>query len=469
MIITKEVPVEQKNIIGMKALSGSSVTKLSQEFEVNRVFVYTQKSRIKKILESEEPYSNIPVVALDQRMIEKIIIAGMLICKGSTEDIQRFIAEVFGISVSIGKISSVINEAALTAKRWNESIDLSTIKIGANDEIFQGHSPILVGVDPLTTYTYLLNSAKHRDATTWGTYLLEKEKHQKLHLELSVNDGGLGLQKGVKEAFPDANIQLDVFHTEYDFSKAVCSAERSAYKDIKIEEKLRIKAEKRGTDKNIQNYEISVKKANTSIDVYDKLYLLSHWIRELLMIGGYTYDEKMELFNYIIFELERFLINNDYLKKSIKFIKGNLGDILRFVKNAEVSLNRLALDEVIPVEILHKMWKQLGFSHASADYNHLEAEIGLSLGCRYEAIHQKFKAILNKTVRASSIVECINSLIRPYLFLKKVVPDKFLDLLQFYFNTRKYRRSRKSERVGKSPIELLTGMQYPSVLALLGY
>src|SRR5674476_1644140 len=104
MIITKEMPVEQKNIIGMRALSGSSVTKLSQEFEVNRVVVYTQKSRIKEIIESEELYSNIPVVALDQRMIERIIIAGMLICKGSTEDIQRFLAEVFGISVSIGKI-----------------------------------------------------------------------------------------------------------------------------------------------------------------------------------------------------------------------------------------------------------------------------------------------------------------------------------------------------------------------------
>ena len=275
--------------------------------------------------------------------------------------------------------------------------------------------------------------------------------------------------KGVKEAFPDADIQLDVFHTEYDFSKAVVSAERSAYKDIKTEEKLRIKAEKRGTDKNIQRYEISVNKTNTSIDVYDNLHLLSQWIRELLMIGGYTFDEKMELFNYIIFELERFEINNDYLKKSTKFIKENLGDILKFVKKAEVALHRLASDESIPVEIVYKMWKQLGYSYSSAEYNHLEAEIGTSLGFGYDDIRRKFKAILNKTVRASSIVECINSLIRPYLFLKKVVPDKFLDLLQFYFNTRKYRRSRKSERVGKSPIELLTGMQYPSVLALLGY
>jgi len=453
----------------MKALSGSSVTKVSQEFDVNRVFVYAQKSRIKEILESESPSINIPVVELNKRMVEKIIIAGMLICKASTEDIQRFLDEVFGQSISIGKISSIINEAALTAQRWNDSINLSTIKIGANDEIFQGNSPILVGVDPLTTYTYLLNSADHRDATTWGTYLLEKEKLQNLHLELSVNDGGLGLRKGVKEAFPDADIQLDVFHTEYDFSKAVFSAERSAYKDIKLEEQLRIKAEKRCTDRDIQKYETSVTKANQSIDYYDKLYLLSQWIRELLMIGGYTFDEKMGLFKYIIFELERFEINNFYLKKSTKFIKENLGDILKFVKKAEISLNRLASDEMIPIEILHKMWKQLGYSPSSAEYNHLEAEIGTSLGFTYDDIHQKFKAILNKTVRASSIVECINSLIRPYLFLKKVVPDKFLALLQFYFNTRKYRRSRKSERVGKSPVELLTGIQCPSVLALLGY
>ncbi len=82
----------------------------------------------KKHHRNEEQSSNIPVVELDKRRIEKIIIAGMLICKGSTEDIQRFLDEVFGLSVSIGKISSIINEAALTAKRWNDSIDLSTIK-----------------------------------------------------------------------------------------------------------------------------------------------------------------------------------------------------------------------------------------------------------------------------------------------------------------------------------------------------
>lgn len=74
---------------------------------------------------------------------------------------------------------------------------------------------------------------------------------------------------------------------------------------------------------------------------------------------------------------------------------------------------------------------------------------------------------MKNVVRASSMVECINSLIRPYLFLKKAVPNKFLLLLQFYFNTRKYRRSQKPERVGKSPFELLTGNEHENPLEIL--
>ena len=77
--------------------------------------------------------------------------------------------------------------------------------------------------------------------------------------------------------------------------------------------------------------------------------------------------------------------------------------------------------------------------------------------------------MLKQIVRASSLVKCMNSLIRPYLFLKRADPGKFLDLLQFYFNTRKYKRSRVSDRVGKSPIELLTRCSYENPLNILGY
>jgi len=60
----------------------------------------------------------------------------MLICKASESDTQEFMESIYQIHVSIGKISRVINEASKKAFKWNNSIQLNTISIGANDKIF---------------------------------------------------------------------------------------------------------------------------------------------------------------------------------------------------------------------------------------------------------------------------------------------------------------------------------------------
>jgi hypothetical protein len=44
----------------------------------------------------------------------------------------------------------------------------------------------------------------------------------------------------------------------------------------------------------------------------------------------------------------------------------------------------------------------------------------------------------------------------------------WLDLLQFLFNRRPFMRSRCSERIGKSPREVMTGQDHPYWLMLLG-
>lgn len=82
---------------------------------------------------------------------------------------------------------------------------------------------------------------------------------------------------------------------------------------------------------------------------------------------------------------------------------------------------------------------------------------------------REFNLILGRTKRASSLVENLNSRIRVYMNLKRIVPEKYFTLLKVYLNTRKYHRSRIPERVGKSPLELLTGKKYPEFLEVLGY
>ena len=63
----------------------------------------------------------------------------------------------------------------------------------------------------------------------------------------------------------------------------------------------------------------------------------------------------------------------------------------------------------------------------------------------------------------------LNSRIRVYMNLKCMVPEKYFILLKVYFNTRKYHRSRVTERKGKSPLEIMTRKEYPEFLEILAY
>jgi hypothetical protein len=88
---------------------------------------------------------------------------------------------------------------------------------------------------------------------------------------------------------------------------------------------------------------------------------------------------------------------------------------------------------------------------------------------RWYPIHQAVLGAMAQTPRASSLVENLNSRLRSYFFLRREIGHGYLDLLRFYLNHRRFLRSDRPERVGKSPAELLTGQSQPRWLELLGY
>ncbi len=67
------------------------------------------------------------------------------------------------------------------------------------------------------------------------------------------------------------------------------------------------------------------------------------------------------------------------------------------------------------------------------------------------------RRLSDRVVRASSLVENLNSRLRTYFFLRRQLGKDYLTLLQFFLNHRRYLRSEVPSRVGKSPAELLTG------------
>jgi hypothetical protein len=61
---------------------------------------------------------------------------------------------------------------------------------------------------------------------------------------------------------------------------------------------------------------------------------------------------------------------------------------------------------------------------------------------------------LDNIIQASSIIENINSILRPYLDKSKnQITQEFLNLFAFYHNHRRYN---DGKRKGKTPMEILT-------------
>jgi len=137
-----------------------------------------------------------------------------LICRGSYRGVVELMRDLLGVSISEGTVHNVLQAAARRAGPINRGMDLSPIRVGLHDEIFQGSQPVLAGVDARSTYCSLLTAVEHRDADTWGVHLLDASL-QGLNPDYTIADAGQGLRAGQKAAWGDKPCHGDVFHIQH--------------------------------------------------------------------------------------------------------------------------------------------------------------------------------------------------------------------------------------------------------------
>ena len=121
--------------------------------------------------------------------------------------------------------------------------------------------------------------------------------------------GGSGLNKGISEAFPGIELQADV-------GKAVVALERKATKLISEEAELEKKLLSEKVQKRTyEKYEKVEAETAEAVRVYDVVYILYGWLRELLAINGYAASEVKELLWFVLAELESACGTSNSLKK----------------------------------------------------------------------------------------------------------------------------------------------------------
>src|SRR5271154_4085886 len=213
------LPECDRRDLAVQALAGSeTVSDLAARHGVSRKFIYQQTDKARVALDDAFLAATPEDEALFELTVTKtwlrqVIVALPLICHSSYRGVIEFMRDLLGVSISVGTIHNQLQSAARQAGVINQNQDLTGIRVGLHDEIFQEAMPVLAGVDAASTFCYLLVAAERRDADTWGVHLLDAAS-QGLKPDYTIADAGQGLRAGQRAAWGETPCHGDVFHTQ---------------------------------------------------------------------------------------------------------------------------------------------------------------------------------------------------------------------------------------------------------------
>jgi len=460
-------------MIGCKAVGGKPVKEISRETGMSKAHVYRQKATVMQYSEGllEVAENNVLILQLTPEIEEKTVLCLALYCQSPYSGIQSFFEHIYKSKISVGKISNILAEASKRAKEFDDTINLKNINNMAIDEIFQCEQPILTGADAESTYIFAMEPMNDRSGEAWNL-VLDNAKDKGLNPKVCISDGGKGLRTGVERTFPGTEIQADTFHALHDLGKEVLKLERKAIKLINADSELEKKlngAKPRNPEKLKEAREDNLPKMNEAINICDQLNILFMWLKMLLGFSGYGFANSQILVEWVLNEMKILAKGNSGLLSEIEKVRNLTPSLLSFTRRLEQEFNRIAVTFGIPPDVCHQIYRQQSYLPYCSQSIEAQCYIVNLLQDRYIDVQNAIQLAKNSTKKASSIVENVNGRIRVYIEVKRTIPDAFFILLKVYLNTKKYKRSRYEERIGKSPLELLTQTLQPGFFEAIGF
>jgi hypothetical protein len=479
----KALPPSQRLQLGLQALAGAqTITDLADQFEVSRKFVYCQSDTAERALTEafapqqadDQVLFHLPVT---KQWLRQLTLGLVLSCHSPLRGVVELLRDHFDYDTSLGTVFNVVRAALPLAQAHNHAQDLSLIRVGGHDEIFQADQPVLVGVDLQSTYCYLLSLEEQCDADTWGVRLLELITERGFHPDYVVANAGNALRAGLRAALPDSLCRSDIFHLLQELTKVVTIVENRAYAAMAtgaaLERKIaRTKRQARRADLScLAKFRDATKKQARAIALADDLAMLGRWLHyDVLGLAGPSHADRVALYDFILAEVKaRVPQAANLLGPFVIYLQGQRDDLLAFAAQLDSDFAALAAEFAVSAEVVRELFAVQTLALDNPKRWRRDAPLRRLLGACYFPLSQELDAVQRGTVRASSLVENLNSRLRSYFFLRRQVGNEYLSLLQFFLNHRCYERSEHPERRGKSPAELLTGQSHPHWLELLGY
>jgi hypothetical protein len=478
----KAMPAQVRQDLAVQALAGRQpITALATQHHVSRKFVHQQVRTAQDALEDafattaadEQVLFTLPVT---KAWLRQFILALALLCHASFRGILELLRDLFDLRISLGTIHNILHEAVAKARGHNDQQQLTQVRIAAHDEIFQNRQPVLVGIDVDSTYCYLLSLEERRDGDTWGLHLLDLQERG-LAPEAIISDDGSGLRKGHALTLPDTPRRGDIFHALRDVEALVRYSDNRAYEAIAARSKLERRQAHTEHHQGRRHRSVARQLSHArpveaqAIHLADDLALLARWLRsDVLSVAGPDYAARCALYDFLVAELRaRESLCPHRIKPVRTLLENQRDDLLAFARQLDDDLAELAQEFAVPGALVRDLLTMQALHPAQPARWQKEATLRAQLRGRFSALSAAVEELAALVVRASSSVENVNGRLRGYFFLRRHLGTDYLTLLRFFFNHRRYLRSRCPERAGKSPAELLTGQAHPHWLEMLGY
>jgi len=377
---------------------------------------------------------------------------------------------------SRSKIHRWVQAAGKAAGELLKQLDRSCqelVLVGCLDEIFFHRKPVLVGVEPMSMTWFLGKKVASHQGSTWFA-----ELQPWTSLNYVTSDAGAGLKAGI------ARIQklrletnqvplekgLDVFHTKREAQRALriiwMRVERAWERAEAAARALKqARWQGRGERNLTQQLDEAWTKAFQAFKLYEKRETV--WKRlepalDVLRPDGQLNDRAWAQ-QQVAWALPR-LIGPEW-SKIHRLLK--TAESFTFLDRLHNQLDQLSAPEVLREPLVH-LWslrRQRPMKSEDTDlasHAHvlclLQEILCQKLDPNWRQWYRGIAAVLSQTVRASSAVECMNSVLRMHQSRHRTTTQGMLDLKRLYWNCRVFRGGK---RKGRCPYEHL-GLKLPS-------
>ena len=408
---------------------------------------------------------------------------------------QKFVAVALGMGVGLNQtlvlLAMLLGARAApsrsTIHRWGQAACAAAgvvlkrldracrmlVLVGCLDEIFFRRQPVLVGVEPLSMMWFLGKKAASHKGSTWFA-----ELQPWTSLSYVTSDAGAGLKAGIAQMQKlrgetnqvPLEKGLDVFHTKREGQRALRvvwkRVERAWEKADAAERALkRARSQGRSERKLTQQVHEAWTKAFAAFKLYEKREAV--WKRAETALDVFRPDGQLNdrawAQEQVTWALSR--LPGSEWSKVHRLLQSK--ESFTFLDRLHDQLGRLSLPETSRDALVRLWWLRRQLPKKSAEtavggYRYAATVVQqvfcAKLDPNWRELYRQVATVLRQTVRASSAVECMNSVLRMHQSRHRTLTQEMLDLKRLYWNTRVFRGGK---RKGRCPYQHL-GLVLPS-------